>query len=89
MNLSESWDLEIDRSIVRTLNKVPRRDAVVLLQAIKLLPLNPYFGDIKKMKGEIGVWRRRIGAYRIFYKLIVPEKTILVFRLERRSSKTY
>jgi len=41
------------------------------------------------MKGEENVWRRRIGAYRIFYKIRVSEKIILVFKLERRTSKTY
>jgi len=41
------------------------------------------------MKGEENVWRRRVGAYRIFYELISKEKTINVFRVERRTSKTY
>ena len=56
---------------------------------IRLLPYDPYFGDIKKMKGEENTWRRRTGAYRIFYKLRIAEKIILVFRVERRTSKTY
>jgi mRNA-degrading endonuclease RelE of RelBE toxin-antitoxin system len=41
------------------------------------------------MKGEENVWRRRAGAYRIFYELIPKTKIIYVFRVERRTSKTY
>ena len=89
MNSSENWDLEVDPSIFRELRKIPRHQAEAILKVIKLLPTNPYFGDIRKMKGEENTWRRRVNAYRIFYKIKVQEKIILVFRLERRASKTY
>lgn len=89
MNSSESWDLQIDPSVFKVLKKMPRRDAGVLLEAINLLPVNPYFGDIRKMKGVEDAWRRRIGSYRIYYKIKTIEAVILVFHLERRTSKTY
>jgi mRNA-degrading endonuclease RelE of RelBE toxin-antitoxin system len=55
----------------------------------KALKRIPHFGDVQKMKGEVNTWRRRIRAYRIFYKIKVAEKIILVFKLERRTSKSY
>jgi mRNA-degrading endonuclease RelE of RelBE toxin-antitoxin system len=89
MSLPASWDLEIDPSVLKVLKKFPRKDAEVVLYTIKLLPIDPYFGDIQKMKGVENTWRRRIGVYRIFYKIIAPTKIILVFHVERRTSKTY
>ena len=89
MNLSKNWDLHIDPSIFKILRKIPRNDAKNILEAIRFLPINPYFGDIQKMKGESDMWRRRIGSYRIFYKIKVTNKVILVFHFERRGSKTY
>ena len=89
MSSPKSWDLQIDPSVFKNLKKLPRYDTEVILNVIRLLPANPYFGDIQKMKGESHVWRRRVGSYRIFYKLKIPEKVILVFNLERRTSKTY
>ncbi len=89
MDLSTSWDLQVDLSIFKALKKIPRSDAKAILVVIKLLPVDPYFGDIQKMKGEENVWRRRVGSYRIFYKVKVSEKVILVFKLERRTSRTY
>lgn len=89
MNSSRGWDLHIDSSVFKTLKRMPQRDAEVILEIIRLLPINPYFGDIQKMKGGDNAWRRRAGSYRIFYKIKTFEKVILVFHLERRMSKTY
>lgn len=89
MNSSRNWDLRIDSAVFKTLQKIPRSDTKKILKVIKLLPLNPYFGDIQKMKGETNTWRRRIGNYRIFFKIITESKIILVFHLERRTSTTY
>ena len=89
MNLFANWGLQVDSSVFKILTKIPRHDAKAVLVVIKLLPIDPYFGDIQKMKGEENAWRRRVGTYRIFYKIKVSEKVILVFKLEHRTSKTY
>lgn len=89
MSLSENWDLQIDSNVFKILKKMPHHYAEAILGVIKLLPLNPYFGDIQKMKGEENSWRRRIGAYRIFYTIKISKKIILVFHVSRRDSKTY
>jgi len=89
MNSLINWDLPVDPRVFKTIKKVPQHDAEVILSVIRALPANPYFGDIQKMKGEENIWRRRVGVYRIFYKIKGAEKIILVFHLERRVSKTY
>ena len=89
MNLPQNWVLQIDPDIFKILKRIPLPNAKKLLGVIRLLPLDPYFGDIQKMTGEEDVWRRRVGEYRIFYKIKTAEKVILVFHLERRTSSTY
>lgn len=89
MSSSASWDLQVDPSVFKALKKFPRKDAEAILNVIKLLPASPYFGDIQKMAGAENTWRRRVGAFRIFYKIKVFDKIILVFHVERRTSKTY
>lgn len=89
MNSDRNWVLEVDPRIYKFLSKIPRGDAERILFAITKLQDNPYTGDIEKMKGERNSWRRRIGSYRIFYEIIVSERTINVFHIERRGSKTY
>ena len=89
MSLLKNWDLQISQSVFKFFKKIPRNDVERLLDVIKFLPLNPYFGDIEKMRGEEDSWRRRIGSYRLFYKIKINHNTILVFHIERRTSKTY
>jgi len=89
MTLSKNWDLQIDPDIFKELKKVPEFDAKKILTIIEILPLNPYAGDIQKIKGVDNTWRRRIGSYRLLYKVKTDDSIILVFHLERRASKTY
>jgi len=83
------WVLRIDPDVLRAVRRLPKQDARRIASAIQLLPSNPFLGDIQKMKGQENVWRRGVGFYRIFYKLLDREKIILVFHLERRTSTTY
>lgn len=89
MTSQGDWDLQVDTAVLKALKKLPRQDAERVLGVVRLLPVNPYFGDIQKMKGEENTWRRRVGSYRIFYTIKVSERVLLVFRLERRTSATY
>lgn len=85
----KNWILHIDPNVHKTLRRIQQNDTEKILGIIKLLSIDPYFGDIQKLKDDRDVWRRRVGAFRIFYKVKSKEKVILVFHLERRTSKTY
>lgn len=81
--------MQVDPAVFKNLKKMPRKDVERFLFIIQNLPLNPFIGDIQKMKGEKNVWRRRIGSYRIFYEILPDLNIIHVFQAERRTSKTY
>ncbi|KKT20787.1 MAG: Addiction module toxin, RelE/StbE family [Parcubacteria group bacterium GW2011_GWB1_43_8] len=90
MNSNAGWELKIRDRALKNVEKFPKKDRERITGVIEReIGLNPYLGDIEKIKGEENHWRRRIGAYRIFYEIIPQEKTIFVFRIERRTSKTY
>ena len=90
MNLNIGWQLKIRNRVLKDTARFPKKDQEKIAEIIeKEIILNPYFGDIEKMKGEDNSWRRRIGSYRIFYEIISQEKIVYVFQIERRTSKTY
>jgi mRNA-degrading endonuclease RelE of RelBE toxin-antitoxin system len=37
-----------------------------------------------KLKGETGVYRARVGKYRILYSIFAAEKLILVLKVDKR-----
>ena len=84
-----NWELRIDPSVFRFVRRISQKDTRRIWEVVYSLPLNPYYGDVEKMEGYDNVWRRRVGSYRIFYRLVTKDKIISIFNLERRSSKTY
>jgi mRNA interferase RelE/StbE len=89
MNSAAPWTVEVDPEVRKHLRRIPRKDAERILSNIVNLAANPYFGDVAKMKGEDDVWRRRIGAYRIFFEVLAESRVVYVYRVERRTSTTY
>lgn len=89
MSSNGNWVLRVDPVVYKFLKRIHTRDAERILVAVNYLTIDPFYGDIQKMGGEKNVWRRRIGSYRIKYEIIPQDKTIHVFRAERRTSKTY
>jgi len=71
------------------LQRIPLKEAIRINEVLEDLSLNPFGGDVEKMMGEENSWRRRVGAYRIFYEMRPDEKVIFVYKIERHTSKTY
>ncbi len=89
MDSNENWVLKADKTVYKELRKFPKKDAVRIIVVLEDKKFNPYVGDIEKIKGEANVWRRRIGAYRIFYEISQSKRLVNVFWVERRTSSTY
>ena len=89
MNLSKSWGFRVDAKVYKALRKFPKPIAQKIVQAIEVLPGNPYAGDIDKVEGERFLWRRRVGEYRMFFEIHQDKHFIDVVRVERKGSKTY
>jgi mRNA-degrading endonuclease RelE of RelBE toxin-antitoxin system len=69
------WELRVDPSVLKQLRKLPQMYSERIFEIIRSFAINPYAGDIEKMKGEDSVWRRRVGSYRIFYEIDGAKKS--------------
>jgi mRNA-degrading endonuclease RelE of RelBE toxin-antitoxin system len=61
----------------------------LLLAALEEMQVNPFGGDLVRLKGEPSLWRRRVGAYRIFFDVRMEARVIEVVDIARRTSTTY
>jgi len=84
-----NWEVRIPKRVLKDIKRIPKKDAKRLLAILEEISRNPYWGDIKKIKGEENVWRRREGGYRILYEIHPSRKIIDIFRITRRSTTTY
>ena len=84
-----NWQIKIAGSAGKNLKRFPAQDITNIKSALDELVFNPYHGDIQKMEGRENSWRRRIGAYRIFFDIDKKRKIINITNIKRRTSSTY
>jgi len=83
-----SYRVELHRSVMRALERLPARDVTRVQKQIDALETNPRPPGVKRLRGKDS-WRMRIGDYRLFYLVFDRQRLVLVERLERRMSTTY
>jgi mRNA interferase RelE/StbE len=84
-----AWHLHITGPAQKEFQKLPAKDQARVRNALLAMEQDPFSGDIKRLKGQAGAWRRRVGNYRIVYDLHVEEHQIVVAGVLRRTSTTY
>jgi len=50
---------------------------------------DPFQGDIMKLEGERNRYRRRVGDYRVFFRVDRASGTVGISAIVRRTSTTY
>jgi len=45
---------------------------------------DPFEGDVKPLKGLSGVFRKRVGDYRIAFSVNFAENEVLIIKIEKR-----
>ncbi|MFG3235590.1 type II toxin-antitoxin system RelE/ParE family toxin [Streptomyces antibioticus] len=70
----------------RQLRSISRPDAMRILTALTLLGDDPYRedADIKKLTGPSGLYRLRVGSYRVAYQINDGELVVLVVKVGAR-----
>ncbi|MCX5524544.1 type II toxin-antitoxin system RelE/ParE family toxin [Streptomyces bobili] len=70
----------------RQLQAVSRLDAMRILTALTALGDDPYRqdADVKKLTGPSGLYRLRVGSYRVAYQINDGELVILVVKVGDR-----
>ena len=71
------------------MRRLPRHEIERIERVIDAMETYPFGGDIVKLGGEENTWRRRVGNYRILFKIPSREKIIFIREVVRRTSSTY
>lgn len=84
-----NWQIDVAGRARKQLNRLPSKDKDRIERVIDEMEQDPFAGDIEKMVGQENVWRRRIGAYRVFYEVFISQKMVHISIIHRRTSNTY
>ena len=83
------WGLEITKPAARDLRDVPRADLEHIDQAFEDMRADPYYGDIKFLKGTNRILRRRVGNWRVEFEVRSDRRIVVILSVIRRGSHTY
>ncbi|MGH9451529.1 MAG: type II toxin-antitoxin system RelE family toxin [Terriglobia bacterium] len=91
MNSEEKklWLVALAGHARKSLDLLPSRDRERIRTALDEMELNPFQGDLRKLKGSHQGFRRRAGDWRIFFDLDFNNRRVLVTAIQRRTSTTY
>jgi mRNA interferase RelE/StbE len=85
-----SWAAELSRSAERQLVRLPRREQERVARAIDDLEEDPFQGDVRPLRGRHqGRYRKRVGRYRIIFRLRHEERVVEISAILPRDERTY
>lgn len=84
-----TWTLIVARSAQKELERLPGKERVRIITALREMLSDPLSGDVKRLRNYPVQFRRRVGGYRILFDLNTEIERIDVVGIERRSEKTY
>ena len=84
-----TWTIHIAKPAQKELVRAPAKSQRLLRVALEEMQQNPFRGDIVRLTSERATWRRRVGAYRIFFDVHPEHQHIDVVDIARRTSTTY
>ena len=63
------YEIVFARSARKELQALSQSIAERIIEKVELLALNPRLSGCKKLRGHSGLWRIRVGEYRIIYTI--------------------
>ncbi|MBI3698197.1 MAG: type II toxin-antitoxin system RelE/ParE family toxin [Acidobacteria bacterium] len=86
-----SWACELTEDAEKDLRDLPRNIQRRVARVLNQMATDPFQGDVKALRGDEwqGVFRHRIGSYRILFTADQQKQTVSVVRILIRSKETY
>lgn len=77
------WRIVLDRDAAKALRRLGRRDRERLTAAMAKLPEQ---GDIRELLGSAGLYRLRVGAWRVIFRVGAEDGLVQVVAIRPRGS---
>ena len=86
-----SWVCELSEDAEKDLRVIPKSIQKRVARVMTQMAADPFQGNVKALHGEEwkGMFRRRMGDYRLVFTADREKNTVHVVRILLRSGKTY
>ncbi len=82
------YEVRLRQVAQKQLDKLDEYDYAAIAEAISALEQEPRPAGVKKL-AESGLWRIRVGRYRVVYDIDDGKNLVVVVRVARRAEDTY
>jgi mRNA interferase RelE/StbE len=82
------WRIEFTNIARKSLAKMPLPDALRIERAIGDMAADPLAGDVKRLSGQ-AEFRKRVGDWRIIFRLQRATILVTIIDVRRRNERTY
>ena len=83
-----SYQVRLRRAVQKQLDRLAEHDYEIIARTISALGQEPRPPGVWKL-AESGLWRIRVGHYRVVYAIDDKENLVVVVRVARRAEDTY
>ncbi|MGB3493637.1 MAG: type II toxin-antitoxin system RelE/ParE family toxin [Elainellaceae cyanobacterium] len=80
----KAYDIIFQPSVEKDLRKLSRQNCDRVMQQIESLAANPFPTKVTKLTGTEGLYRIRVGDYRVIYEVSSEEKFVLEHYVRHR-----
>jgi mRNA interferase RelE/StbE len=84
--VNDPYSVQFRPSAAKALEKLDGQIRARILRSITALAGDPRPSGVKSLTGEPGLWRIRVGDYRVVYEIEDDELVVLVVRVAHRST---
>jgi mRNA-degrading endonuclease RelE of RelBE toxin-antitoxin system len=86
-----NWACEFSANAKQDLRGLPKAIQKRTARVLTAMVSDPFQGDVKALRGAEwkGVFRRRIGDYRLLFTVDHVQKKLVIQQISLRSGKTY
>ena len=74
----------LHKKAAKAVRDLPPQDRSRILSALREMELDPFSGDIKSLKPLRGMFRRRVGDYRVIFSVDFEHSEVIVFKVSQR-----
>ena len=78
-----TWRIELDRAAAKAVRRLSRTDRERILASIAKLPDE---GDIRELVGSAGMYRLRVGTWRVIFRVNWDTRVVQVVTVSSRGS---
>jgi len=85
-----TWVCSLTQTAERELARLPRAMHRRIALSIDEMESDPFQGDVRPLRGEWqGFYRKRVGRYRIIFRLDSDRRIVEIVAVRPRSDRTY